>query len=253
MDQQRLVARQFGSTAENYLTSAVHAQGKDLQRLTELARQLQPDRVLDLGCGGGHASFALASGMASEVIAYDLADEMLNVVAQEATKRGLVNILTQQGSASSLPFEDASFQLVASRFSAHHWVDIDKAVAEAVRVLAPGGTLVIIDVVAPETPLYDTVLQTIEILRDASHVRDYRISEWRAMLTAAGLTVTGSDSWKLSLAFDSWVKRINTSTARIAALEVTIDALAQEVRDYFGIQPDRSFSSDTAWIRAQRG
>jgi len=251
MDQQHLVTRQFGSTAGNYLTSTVHAQGKDLGRLTDLARELQPGQVLDLGCGGGHASFALASGTTGEVVAYDLADEMLGVVAAEAARRQLGNIRVVQGSAASLPFEDGRFQLVASRFSAHHWMDVERGVAEAARVLAPGGTLVIIDVIAPETPLYDTALQTIELLRDASHVRDYRLSEWRRMLAAAGLPIADSDSWKLPLSFDSWVQRMGTSAARIAALKVTIDALPREARDYFSIQADYSFASDTAWMRAR--
>jgi ubiquinone/menaquinone biosynthesis C-methylase UbiE len=252
MDQQDMVVKQFGSTANNYLTSAVHAQGKDLARLTELAAQLRPEQTLDLGCGAGHASFALAAAGCGDVTAYDMSGDMLAVVQAEARQRGLDRLLTAQGKVEELPFDSAGFDLVVTRFSAHHWLDMDSALAEAARVLAPGGTMVVIDVVAPETPLYDTVLQTIELLRDASHVRDYRVSEWQAMLSAAGLTGTDSDTWKLPLSFDSWVQRIRTSADRVAALKVTMNELPREVRDYFAIQADGSFSSDTAWIQAQR-
>ena len=55
------------------------------------------------------------------------------------------------------------------------------------RVLKPGGSLVVVDVVASESPLADTALQTLEMLRDPSHVRDYRVSEWLVMLADAGL------------------------------------------------------------------
>ncbi|WP_394779775.1 class I SAM-dependent methyltransferase, partial [Undibacterium sp.] len=174
MDQQGLVVQQFGSTAANYLSSTVHAQGQDLQRLAALATRLQARHSLDLGCGAGHASFALASAGTGNVTAYDLSDEMLQVVAAEAHRRGFANLDTRQGPVEKLPFADASFDLVTTRFSAHHWLDMGSAVAEMARVLKPGGTLVVIDVVAPETPLYDTVLQTVELLRDSSHVRDYR-------------------------------------------------------------------------------
>ncbi|TAM08651.1 MAG: hypothetical protein EPN67_02290 [Pusillimonas sp.] len=119
-------------------------------------------------------------------------------------------------------------------------------------MLAPGGTLVVIDAIAPETPLYDTALQTIELLRDASHVRDYRVSEWRAMLATAGLAVDNSDTWKLPLDFDAWIKRIGTPAARVAALRVTMEALPQEARDYLAVRTDCSFSLDTAWIEARR-
>ncbi|MBV6305808.1 class I SAM-dependent methyltransferase [Candidimonas humi] len=251
MDQHNLVNRQFGTMAANYLTSAVHAQGSDLERLGALAASLQPRRVLDLGCGGGHASYAVAAAAPAEVVAYDLSEEMLGVVRAEAAKRGLDKLATLQGSVQQLPFDDHAFDLVVSRYSAHHWMDMGASTREMARVLAPAGTLVIIDVIAPETPLYDTALQTIELLRDASHVRDYRLSEWRAMLAAAGLEVTNSDSWKLKLEFESWVRRIGTPAPRVAALHATMDALPQEAREYFAIQPDRTFSSDTAWIQAR--
>ena len=55
------------------------------------------------------------------------------------------------------------------------------AAAEVVRVLRPRDTLVVIDVVAPEAALLDTTLQTIDLLRDMSHVRNYCASEWRSM------------------------------------------------------------------------
>lgn len=84
---------QFGTKAANYLTSAVHATGADLERLKAMAGQLHPNRALDLGCGAGHVSFALASGGTRRVTAYDPATEMLEVVAQAATARGLEQMI----------------------------------------------------------------------------------------------------------------------------------------------------------------
>ena len=93
MDQQGMSASRFGAKAANYLTSAVHATGADLERLETMAGKLGPRRALDLGCGAGHVSFALAQGGARRVTAYDPSPEMLEVVVQAATTRGLEQII----------------------------------------------------------------------------------------------------------------------------------------------------------------
>lgn len=250
MEQQKLSGNQFGNAAEKYLTSPVHAQGRDLERLSALVRRIGPVKALDLGCGAGHAGFALASSGA-HVTACDLSEKMLGVVAREAKRRGLP-IETVLSPAEELPFEDASFDLMVTRYSAHHWLDLKGALAEAARVLVPGGKLVAIDSIAPEEPLFDTILQTIELLRDASHVRNYRVSEWKSMLEEAGFTVGESDVWTVRIEFESWIERLDTPPSRVDALRAVFPDLPEEAKRYFGIGEDCSFDLGTAWIGASR-
>ena len=120
------VADAFGTTAAAYLTSAVHATGADLQTLAREVAATPGASVLDLGCGAGHVSFAVAPH-AQSVVAYDIAEPMLATVAGAAAERGLTNIRTQQGPAEKLPFDDASFDWVLSRMSAHHWHGVPAA------------------------------------------------------------------------------------------------------------------------------
>jgi ubiquinone/menaquinone biosynthesis C-methylase UbiE len=250
MDQQELTAQQFGTSATAYLHSAVHASGADLDRLTDLTERLAPARVLDLGCGAGHVSFALARGGAASVTAYDPSADMLDVVAREAAGRGITCIGTQAGVAETLPFDAASFDLVVTRFSAHHWANVPKALAECARVTRAQGRLVVIDVCAPETPLLDTALQVLEFLRDASHVRNYRLSEWRAMLQAAGFGAPAVSDWKLPMEFSSWIARIKTPPARVCALEAVFAALPREANEYFHIDAAHGFAIDVAWLES---
>jgi ubiquinone/menaquinone biosynthesis C-methylase UbiE len=248
--QHGLVSRQFGTTAKAYLASGVHAAGADLERLSRLAQEVRPARVLDLGCGAGHVSYALARGGAGEIVAFDLATEMLAIVAAEAAQRGHANIVTQMGPAERLPFAAASFDWVVSRYSAHHWLDLPRALAEAARVCKPEGRSIVIDVVAPESALFDTVLQTLEILRDPSHVRNHRVSEWRRLLAEAGFTVSESHAWKLPMEFAAWVGRMATPADRVAALHTVFTGLPEEARRYFAVAADHSFSIDGAWLES---
>lgn len=244
-----LVIEQFGPRAAAYVASADHAQGADLERLAGLAMARRGARALDLGCGGGHASFAVAP-FAASVVAYDLAEDMLATVRVEALRRGFGNITTRQGGAEALPFPDASFDLVVTRFSAHHWRDLGAALAEMRRVVAPGGLVVVMDTISPDAPEADAFLDEVERLRDPSHVRDYSLWEWRDALAAAGLTPGTTTLGRLRLAFAPWVARIGTPADRIAAIRARQAEASAEVAAHFAIEPDHSFTIDTMMIEA---
>lgn len=245
------VDRQFSPQAAAYLKSAVHAQGEDLQQMANIAREHPQARVLDLGCGGGHVSFFVAP-LVAHVTAYDLSQQMLDVVAGEAAKRGLTNLATCRGKAEQLPFADGEFDLVMSRYSTHHWQDAGLGLREARRVLKPGGIAVFADVVSPGEPLLDTWLQTIEVLRDTSHVRDYSPSEWTRMLAEAGFVFKACTARRLALEFSSWVTRMRTPAPLVAALLEMFAIAPAPVREHFEVQEDGSFTSDTMTIVLQR-
>jgi ubiquinone/menaquinone biosynthesis C-methylase UbiE len=244
-----LVNRQFGAVADEYLKSAVHAQGADLEWVVDRLRGKSTAVVLDLGCGAGHLSFAIAPYVHT-VTAYDLSSEMLEVVAREAQVRQFDNIKTQHGVAEELPFPDAHFDCVCTRYSAHHWADLARALIEMRRVLKVTGQLMIIDVLAPPSALLDTHLQTLELLRDPSHVRNYSVDEWRRRLSAAGFTSGLSRVWKLRLEFGAWVSRMRTPAARVAVLRSLIAGAPREVRDYLCVEADDSFQIDAGLIEA---
>lgn len=252
MKQSAVAAKQFGETASAYLTSAVHAQGEDLNSLRAVVANRQAAKVLDLGCGGGHASFAVAP-VAASVVACDLSPQMLEVVAGAAQQRGFANIVVQQAQAESLPFDDGAFDIVMTRFSAHHWSDVAAGLREAHRVLKPDGVMIVIDIVSPEQPLLDTMLQAVELLRDASHVRDYRVSEWMAMLDVAGfVSQAPQQQWRLKMVFSDWIARMRTPQDRVAAIRSIFDGAPEEVREHFAVEQDHSFTIDSAFFETMK-
>lgn len=245
------VEKQFGSQANAYLHSAVHAAGRDLARLAQRLSGFSQANVLDMGCGAGHASFVAAQHVNS-VVAYDLSASMLEVVAGAAEERHLRNITLRLGYAEELPFEDASFEVVISRYSAHHWHDVGQALREVHRVLKPGGVLIIMDVMSPGHPVRDIWLQTVEALRDTSHVRNYSSGEWLAMVNKAMLVTNTVITDRLSLEFRSWVTRMRTPVPLVEAIRLYQASAPAEVKRYFELQDDGSFSSDTIMLEAYK-
>jgi ubiquinone/menaquinone biosynthesis C-methylase UbiE len=248
-DLKRAVQRQFGNVAANYSTSAVHAKGADLDQMVELAALTGQEQVLDAGCGAGHTALAFARD-AAQVTALDLTPEMLTQVQLLAAERGISNVITRQGDVEQIPFEDAAFDLVSSRYSAHHWHHPARALREVQRVLKPGGTFLLSDIVAPDDPTQDTFLQAIELLRDPSHVRDHRIGEWRSMLEATGFTVRVAMTWELLLNFDDWIRRMATPAPNAAMIRTLFDGAPAEVRSAMVLQADYTFTIPGALLHA---
>nr|WP_046895738.1 response regulator transcription factor [Pseudomonas aeruginosa] len=127
------------------------------------------------------------------------------------------------------------------------------ALREVRRVLKPGGVAIFVDVAAPGQALPDTFLQTVELLRDTSHVRNYSPAEWARLSGEAGLLVTGSRRQRLRLEFQSWVERMRTPEVFRQAIRSLQLAVGEEVREYFEIADDGSFSTDVLvlWLRRE--
>jgi SAM-dependent methyltransferase len=244
------ITRSFGPRAEAYLTSTVHAQGQDLTALADAVATTERAEVLDLGCGAGHASFAVAP-FAAKVVAFDITQPMLDIVASTARERGLANIVTQQGSVDRLPFDDDSFDWAISRYSAHHWHDVPQALHEVRRVLKPEGRLLFIDIAGGPQPLLDTHLQAVELLRDSSHIRNYTAPEWFAFFQDAGFRANLVQRWRLPIEFAAWITRIATPPDRVSAIASLWAAAPQEVRSYFNVQDDLSFELDAVMFEAK--
>jgi ArsR family transcriptional regulator len=105
---------------------------------------LPPLRVADLGCGDGYLTIE-AARWASRVVAVDRSKEMLARARELAKRRGVANILWKQGELERLPIADRSVDVVLLSQALHHAADPARALAEAVRVLVPGGRVLLLD------------------------------------------------------------------------------------------------------------
>ncbi|MGE0541547.1 MAG: class I SAM-dependent methyltransferase [Dehalococcoidia bacterium] len=229
------VRGQFGAVAAAYATSTYHSSGPDLAALVSAAGLTGRERVLDLGCGAGHTALAVAPHAAA-VMAVDLTPEMLTVASGLAEARGITNITFRSADVAALPFEDAAFDLITSRVSAHHYADPEAALGEAARVLRPGGSILLIDTVAPEDPALDTFYNAVELLRDRSHVRNCRVSEWKRLLAGAGFEPETLLEFTIELDGASWVERSRTPAAMVAAIRALFENATPAARAAFDLR-----------------
>lgn len=243
------VAQQFGAVADNYRTSSVHAAGEDLPQLVAHAELAGGEAVLDAGSGAGHTALAFAPHVA-QVVSVDLAPSMLAQGRRGAQERGLTNVEFREADVEALPFADGAFDVIVSRYSAHHWPHPQRALAEFRRLLRPGGRLLISDIVSYDDFTADTHLQAIELLRDRSHVRDHTVAAWLAMFRAGRLVASVPFTWSLRLDFASWVQRIRTPAEDVATIRRLLDRAPAEVRARLQVEADHSFTLQGAIIKA---
>jgi ubiquinone/menaquinone biosynthesis C-methylase UbiE len=245
----RSVQAQFGATAAAYTTSAGHGDQSSLNALVALAEPKPEYAVLDIATGAGHTALAFAPHV-RQVVAYDLTEAMLAETAKNAAQRGLTNLVTKQGPAETLPFADAEFDIVTVRLASHHFADNAAAVREMARVTKPGGRVVVVDNYGPEDETLDAQLQHIEKLRDASHVRSYRLSIWRRFLEDAALRILRevTDHYSESprgMDFHDWVRRSKTPPERVTELRSLFRGASPALRDLLTIQLD----GNAIWFR----
>ena len=109
-----------------------------------LGHLLPPVRVADLGCGEGYLTIE-ASRWASRVIAIDRSAAVLARARALASRRRVTNVVWRRGEIDRLPIRDGSVDIALLSQALHHAADPAAAIAEAARILVPGGRLLILD------------------------------------------------------------------------------------------------------------
>jgi len=249
------IQAQFGASASAYVTSAGHAGGADLERLVAWGRALAPARVLDVATGGGHTALAFA-GFPARVVAFDLTEPMLRTARQFVESRGAAGAVFVAGDVEALPFREASFPLATCRIAAHHFADVGAAVRQVARVLVSGGSFLIQDILGHDDPEASRFITEVERRRDPTHVRSYRVTEWRAFLRGAGLTVMDDAIVPKVRPWEEWTTRSRMAPEAKRDLERFILDAPARCRDAFDFRLDgeriESFTDRMLLLRAEK-
>jgi ubiquinone/menaquinone biosynthesis C-methylase UbiE len=191
--------RAFTRQARAYANSPLQTDPARLSRLLDFVRPRPGERALDVACGPGIVTAALErAGLL--VAGIDLTREMI----REAVPRGGRYV---QGNVERLPFPASTFDVAVCRNACHHFASPQAVLREMARVLRPGGRVIVEDMCAPDDPQARDYHETIERLRDASHVRTLTQGEFAEMSAGAGLVGFEAAPQTFVIEFDEWIDR----------------------------------------------
>jgi ubiquinone/menaquinone biosynthesis C-methylase UbiE len=177
--QRRLILDQFTKQAVPFSEMPAHSNEEANRLLIELAHVGPEDTVLDVACGPGLVACRVAE-VARHVTGIDITDAMIEQGKKRQQAQGLPNLTWLVGDAVPLPFADASFSVVVTRYSFHHFLDPVAVLDEMVRVCQPGGRVAVIDVFTSSRQQAEAY-NNVEKLRDPSHVRALSLEELAGM------------------------------------------------------------------------
>lgn len=201
------VAEQQAAIRQEYKQqAATWGKAKINPHLQWVVDQLDLDpahKVLDVAAGTGLFSRTVAPRVA-HVTASDITPEMLEQGRLAAEADGITNVTFQQAPAEDLPFANASFDIVISRYAVHHFLKPVVVLKEMARVCKPDGTVVIVDMVSDENAELSARQNHFETIADTTHTRTLSPSELVRECTAAGLTMKKYLSREVPMDFDQW-------------------------------------------------
>jgi SAM-dependent methyltransferase len=225
MDHLKRVADEFARQAQTFEQWAEKTDDQVASRFRDALGDAAKGDLLDVACGPGVVTAAIAPGAAS-VIAFDATEEMLEKAKSRCAKAGLCNVDVKCGDAENLPFEDARFDGVVTRLAIHHFADPQRALNEMFRVLRPGGMGVIVDIVSSPDAEESNLQNAIERLRDPSHVRMLPAAELDAVIARAGFERVDDATWDKNREFEEWLGIVN-DPARAEPLRIVVRTLAE--------------------------
>ena len=181
---QESIIDQFTRQAIPFSQRPGHTSEESLRLLMDTVSLSSEDTVLDVACGPGIVACAFAT-IATHVTGIDITPAMLEQAKLLTEKRHLTNLTWKQGNIEPLPFPDASFSVVLSRYAFHHFLQPHLVLAEMIRVCRPGGRILIADVALP--PEKVDAYNQFEKLRDPSHTRALTLEEFQSLVADAPL------------------------------------------------------------------
>lgn len=124
-------------------------------KVVKLVAEKNPENILDIATGTGDLAINLVATHAKEIIGLDISNGMLEVGRQKISSKKLDGVISMViGDSEDLPFADHTFDAITVAFGVRNFENLEKGLAEILRVLKPEGIFVILETSVPTNPIY---------------------------------------------------------------------------------------------------
>ncbi len=198
------IRRQFTRQADAYERNEQARDEEGMAVLAAICETGPTDETLDVACGPGFLTLAFAD-RARHATGVDATDALLDLARARARARTVANVRFVSGDATRLDFPDDRYDIVSCRAAFHHFPEPKLVLAEMKRVAAPGGKLLIADLLGSDDPERAAYHDRIEKLCDPTHVRALPEAEFVGLFESANLEIVHRFERPLDYALDEWL------------------------------------------------
>jgi len=232
VENQSAIKNNFGSKAINYRLSSTHSNLIDLERMIDFLKPKPDDMVLDVATGAGHTAVAFARNKCS-VVAIDITKEMILEAKKTLLHSNVYGVEFLEADVHRLPFKDETFDIVACRFAAHHFYNIQKALQEMCRVLKPKAKLYVLDCSVIDGEEIERQINRLEVLRDNSHVCSYSKRQWIDLLKSLPVKIDYINLIKTQYKLPEWFDRMGTSADNRQKIFELLNNLSKDSKTFY--------------------
>lgn len=228
---------QFTKQAAPFANASAISDKQALEILLGSTNASEKDTTLDVACGPGIVVCAFAE-VVRHATGIDIVPTMIEQARLLQKINSLTNVSWKIGDVTTLPYADASFSIVTSRYAFHHLENPVRVLSEMKRVCRNDGKIVLIDVVVSEDSQKAGRFNRMEKLRDPSHVRALSLSEMKSLFKDAGLPDPEISYFNLELELESFLNRSFPTAENAAKVRKIIEKETHENKMGINVRRD---------------